>query len=52
MAVKHVVGMEGSDWDLCLTGNSVAAASGRRTSSQPRGNIASARSQHSLVSIG
>jgi len=51
----NLVSMESNDWDLCLTGNSVApssvAAGLRRASSQSRVNVASARSQYSVVSI-
>ena len=51
-----LVSMESNDWDLRLTGNSVAPSSVatglRRTSSQSRGSVASARSQNSVVSNG
>jgi len=47
--------MERNDLDLCLAGSSVTATSPpgshRRTSSQPRGSVAGARSQQSLVSV-
>ena len=42
-------GMQSNEFDLCLTGSSVASSQ-RRISSQPRGSLASAWSQYSPVS--
>jgi len=55
MTTNHI-DVAANDWDLCLTGSSVtaisAAGSQRRTSNQLRGDVTSARSQYSHVSIG